>query len=598
MRSIPRHASVPGRISRRAVCAVAALVVLAIVPPDVSATVAGWNDAEWGHTTVGTSSFDCGADTGYTTAASSTFLRGELLGQDLDDVAELEELVLVRPAVGPAIVQPASAVDLGSGDADPTTDTFGRPLAVDLLDGIVGLDLTGLDVGLPAGSAGAVNQVARVTTTGSSAAASGLVDDSGALLVSSETPTDQFPEPARLSLDGLVPELQGVVDPTIEIGAVGSQAHLDWCAAAESAAWGDGSVTGVRREYGIAGLALDVDSPTVGALADAATSTAASLDAAASSLVGSSGLVSLAIRDSILSALVDELSLGALTGSIAITGLDLTRTLEPFLVTPLTDGVVTIDPVAGSLRVDLADLLGDDARGVNDLPPNSELVIDADVVDDLVARAGGLLDTWTAAVVSSLRSALLAARIVVDVSAVVSLGATRIVRLDVDLDATIGEVLAGTASVAVDTEVLGLVSVLDAVLSVLGISVSGLVSTLLGLGPTLLAAIASQLTASLIDPLASGGSSLTALTSPVVGVLEGLVSALPSVLSIMVNVQPDQPGSPPGPLLEVPTKESSGEFSVSALRIGFLDALVPSGGPSYIELATSEVGPNTVPPRS
>ncbi|RWZ46200.1 hypothetical protein ELQ90_15630 [Labedella phragmitis] len=598
MRSGHRHAPSPGRIGRRAVCAIAALVVLAIVPPNVSATVAAWNDAEWGHATVGTSSFDCGTDTGHTTAANSTFLRGELLGQDLDDIAELEELVLVRPADGPALVQPASAVDLGSDDADPNTDTFGRPLAVDLLDGIVGLDLTGLEVGLPAGSAGAVNQVTRVTTTGSSAAASGLVDDSGALLVSSETPTDQFPEPARLSLEDIVPDLEGVVDPAIEIGAVGSRADLDWCAAAESAAWGDGSVTGVTREYGIASLALDVDSPTIGVLTSAASSTVTSLDAALSALAGTGGLVSSALRDSIVSALVSGLSLGALTGSVSITGVDLARTLEPFLVTPLSDGVVTIDPSTGSIRADLAGLLGDDIGGVNDLPPNSELIIDAQVVDDLVARTGDLLDTWTAVVVSSLRSALLSARIVVDVAAVVSLGATRVVSLDVDLDAAIAEVLAGSATVTVDTDVLGLVSVLDAVLAVLGISVSGLVSTLLGLGPTLLAAVGSQLTASLIDPLTSAGSSLAALTAPVVGVLDVLVSALPSVLSIMVNVQPDQPGAPPGPLPEGPTEVSSGRFSVSALRVGFLDALVPNGGPSYIELATSEVGPNRLPPPS
>jgi hypothetical protein len=564
-------------VRRRSAVGLALAVAAAVVlPSGVSSTVAAWNDTEWTSGTVGTSSFDCGVDTGYSVTAESAFLRGSLFGQDLGAVAELEPLVLERSGDDPVEVSPPTAVDLGAGDGDPGRDTRGQPIAVSAL-GLVGLDLTGFQVGLPATSAGAVNQFARVTTTGTSTAASGLVDNGGGLLVSDDTPQDALPEPARLSLGGILPGISGVADAGLEVGAVGSRAELDWCAAAYSDAWGDGSETGLARDYGIASLDLGFDSAGVEGLTGEVVDTVDVLDAAVGQLAGQNGLVSQALRESLVNGLVSGLSLGSLTGSVTITGLDLSGAVAALLTEPISDGEITIDPVTGEVFVDLASLLGDDTGGVNDLDPNTELVVDSDVINDLTARTGTLLDGWTSAVTAALDAELAGARVVVDLSTVVSLGSTQILRVNLDLDSTVGELEAGEAVLAVDTDVLGLVS------------------TIVALGPVLLGDVVGLVTDSLIAPLDTAGVAIAALTAPVVTALSAVVSGLPSVLSLMVNVQPDQPGAPPGPGTEAPSETTSGEFSVSALRIGLLDDVAPDGGVAYVEFATSTAGPNGLP---
>lgn len=576
-----------------------ALVLAAVValPSGVSSTVAAWNDEEWATGTVGTSSFDCGTDTGYSEAARSTFLRGALLGQDLGAIAGLAPLVLQRSGDAPATVSPATAVNVGANDGDPGRDTFARPLVVSALN-IVGLDLTGLQVGLPGASVSAVDQFARVSTTGTSIAASGFVDDTGAVLVDEDTPADELPEPARLSLGGILPGISGVADAGLRVGAVGSTASLDACAVELSDTWGDGSDTGLDRDYGIAGLDLAFRSSTVSALSTQVTSTVSSLNATVTGLVGTNGTLSTVIRNQLLGNLLAVLDLGSFTGTVAINDLDLAGAVQPFLSTPISDGVVTLDPSSGAVDIDLAYLLGDDANGVNDLAPNTELVVNATVINDLTARIGVLVDGWRAQVVNALRSEIASAQIVIDLNTTVRLGVAALATVDVDLTTTVGQ-LAGTGTVPLTVTAVAAPgsSVLNNTLALLGVNatVSSIVAGLNGLTSTVLTALRTQITTSLVTPVDTAATTLATLTAPIVTALSAAVSALPSVLSLRVNVQPDQAGAPGGPALPGPTATSTGAFSVSALRIGLLGQVAPGGGVAYVEFATSTVGPNGFP---
>jgi hypothetical protein len=74
-------------------------------------------------------------------------------------------------------------------------------------------------------------------------------------------------------------------------------------------------------------------------------------------------------------------------------------------------------------------------------------------------------------------------------------------------------------------------------------------------------------------------------------------NALPSVLSLGVNVQPDQPNPLPGSTFDPGAAPlESPEYAVSALRIGLVDAVAPTNGFVYFSLATATAGPTVALP--
>lgn len=581
----------------------AAALVVATVPATVGQTVASWGDSEWVHSpAIGTSSFDCGTDTNYRTTSSGTFLSGELLGIDLDDVAELRDIRTVRAPGQPVVVDPPNAINLNSGN--PAVSAYANPLAVGVLGDVVGLDLTGLNVGLPAGSTGAVNQYSRSSTLGTSAGAAGLVTDSGGVGVTSDTPDADLPEPASLQLSRVLPAVTGVSDVALEVGAVAASSTLDWCAALESAEWGDGSVTGVAREYGIAGLDLVVDSPLVSGLVTEVNDTVTDLNAAVTALSGVNGGIANLVRAQVAANLPGLLGVN-LGGNVTISNLNLTGAVQNLLTTPLTDGTVTIDLSAGTVSVDLASLLGDGANGLNDLVPNTELLINNAVLNPLVDRVGDLLDAWTTQVTQALTTALDNATVTIDLAGAVRILGTgpnsglQVATLDVDVNASIASIRAGTAPVVVNTDVVGAVTVVNILLSGLGLpTITTILSTLTsGLTTGLLAPIAATLSTNLFGLVSTLGSTLATAVNPILTAVGGVFNALPSVLSVGVNVQPDQPNPLPGSTFDpgAPPLESP-EYAVSALRIGLLDAVAPANGFVYFSLATATAGPNVATP--
>jgi len=564
-----------------------------VVP--VQESTASWNDAEWSSASLGTSSFDCGADLGYRSTASSRFLSGSLAGTDLDALASVAGVALAKDGTGPAAVSPASAPALGP-QLDPVRAAHGNPLQVGLLDDALGLDLTGLSLGLPAGSVGAVNQVTRVAATGESTAAAGLVNDTGGVLVSEASATDSLPEPASLDLASLLPAVSGIAGVSLEVGAVGSSAQLSGCDLLRDDIWGTATAatvarTGtatvahgaevertVTRDYGIASLDLAIDSPLAGSLVTAVQQTVTQLDTAVAALAGPDGAISRALRQNVVNSLTSGLGLGRVTGDVAISGVDLGGSVRPLLSEELSDGTVTVDLSSGIIRVDLAHLLGDDTHGLNNLPPNTEIVLDAQLLNGIATRVGVLLDSWTTRVTTLLATAVggLALHVALDVD--LNLLGLPLVQLNLRLDTGIAALLAGQSRLTIGTTLLGVG---------LGL-VTGLVSALVtGLLAGLPAVLLSTVSTGLTQLVGSLGSTLTAIVAPVLTAVGAAVGALPQLVSMRVNVQ-DETGSD-----KTGTVASTGAWRVTALHIGLGERLSP-GGLAHVDLATSMVGPNTI----
>lgn len=597
--------------------AIAAVVgsAAAVAVPGPSTSVAAWQDSEWVHGdgAIGTSSFSCGEDVGYTANSSSRFLAGSVAGQDLDTVADLRGLNVTKTGTEGVSVSPATAPEITRTE---TTAAYGNPLDVGVLGSVAGLDLTGLGTGLPGGSAGAVNQVATSVATGRSVAASGLVSDSGGVLVTDTTPTEALPEPATLDLGralaGVV-DLRSISDVGLEVGAVGSSAQLDGCGLLEDEVWGPAAPTAagagteaptvrpallaatgttsvraaaadggesprVTRDYGIAALDLRIDSPLVSSLTTAVDGTVRDLDRAVAEVAGPGGLLANAVRADIGTRLLGgTLSIGSVRGDVTVRGVDVATTLAPLTSEPLTDGVVTVDLATGIVRVDLAQLVGDRSSGLNGLPPNTEIVLDAELVDALTVRLTAMLDAWTQRVTVLLTSTLreLRLQVALDVQ-LLGLFGRPAVELAIRADGGLGTIADDGTTVSVVPKLLGTDLGLGAVV---GLLVGGLTQGLPGVVKGVAKGLVAQVTA------VSG--TLAAATGPLVAAVAPVLRALPALLSVQVNVQRDVPGSRDGRYAR------TGAYSVTAIRIGVLGT--GGGTPlARVDLASSTVGPNLV----
>jgi hypothetical protein len=584
MSRLPRVARHP---RRAALAMVTAAIVVA--PLSITATTAAWTDEEWVHgESIGTLELDCGTTTGFRSAATGDFLSGALLGTNLDAVAALAPQALGLNASGTLAVSPAGSLNQGSV---PPTYTYTNPLQLGLLTGIAGLDLTGFGTGLPVGSAGAVNQYAQVSGTGRAAGAAGLVSDTGGVLVSEYAEDDDLPEPATISLASLLPSVTGVLaDPRVEVGAVGSSAVLDGCAALRSQVWGDGSETGITRDYAIAGLDATLDSAAVAGLVPAVNAAVANLNTAINGLLGPNGALAQLVAARLQVALGSlPVASAGVTGTVTLSGLDLAGAVGPLLTTPLDDGVVSIDLASGAIDLDLAALVGG-TNGLNELPANTELVLNAAVVDELVERAGDLLDTRTQQITAAIRAAVRAATLTIDLRIGLTVIGITIGSVAVTATAPLSAFEGRTATI---TTALTLLPGLPLAVRVILDPVVGLLNAAVtGLGANLVTPVSTLLTATVFSLVDTLGSTLAAVVTSVVDALAVVLAPLPSVLSVAVNVQPDQPGAPPGTTFIPATDDATAQYSVSALRLGVGDGL---GGLAHVEFARASAGPVGAP---
>ena len=166
------------------------------------------------------------------------------------------------------------------------------------------------------------------------------------------------------------------------------------------------------------------------------------------------------------------------------------------------------------------------------------------------------------------------------------------------LNSTIGAVVDGNATIGVtlSNQPTGpIVSTINTALALAGLpTLTSILTTLTGSGSALTTAVANLLTTQLLDRVTTLGTTLSSLSGPVVDVLAGVLNALPTVVSVMVNVQPDQQNAPPEPTFIGATSRSTAEYAVTALRLGLADFAVP-GDVAHVLFGTGSAGPVTLP---
>ena len=596
---------------KRTLATVAGIVVAALsatIIPGYQLTTASWQENEWAHGQLGTTSFDCGTDVNYSTQARGKFLGGGVLGIDLDAIAALDEVTASRSGASAPTFQPAGATHVTGG---ANSDSYLNPLSLSALTAI-GIDLSGFGLGLPIGSAGAVNQYARVSNQGVSAGASGLVNNTGGVGVTETTPDADLPEPASIQLATLLPTAAGVSDVALNIGAVASSSTLDWCSQMANTIWGDGTLDASTRDYGIASLDLAVDSPLIATLIPKVQTTIGTLNTALANLQGPTGLIAGTINSTLtgVGGVLAGLNLGSSSGTVSLSAIDLTA-VNALLSGPgaiLSDGVVSVDLADpnGTITVNLAELVGGPDQ-LNNLSPNTELIINAAVINDILTRVGNLIQGWVNDVSDALMASISAIQLAVNLTTRVGISALGIdiISVNVTLNTDLGELITpdgtppvvGVTATALSLGLLG--AAVAAVLSGLGLgSLSSIVNGInasVTLPGDLLAAITSTVVTQLVTPVTTLVTDLTAVVTQLVTALGAVLGSLPSVLSVMVNVQPDQAGAPPGVsyTAAVPPNASK-EYVVSALRIGLLDGGI--GSMVHLELATAAAGVNAILP--
>lgn len=562
-------------LRRQAAAGAAAIIVAAVSLLSLSSgTDAAWTDDEYVGTAAGVMiAGNCSTTTLFRTESAARQLSGLLGADELDSLAAVQGLS-VENLSGTVSVAPASAIQI-----DPVT--FSAPLEASALGSPLLSATLGLDAA--AGEAGAYNQWGRATGSGQAAAAAGAVNDQSGAIDATGTADGSatMPRSASINLSSLVPA--SAADMTLDIGAVASSAEVDACLLVNG--WPTPNPVPVEnRTYGIAGADLKAGVPSVQSMTAATTS---AIDDAVDDLAAlddPGGMVTTTINTGIralVQGAAGSLTLGTVDTVITIGTLDLSG-VQPLLTGTITDGVVTIDLSNSSATVDLAALRGG-ANGFNGLPPNTVIGIDETLLAEVSQRTTALLAEWSSGTALALEQALEAATFAMQTQVVLRanvplLGTVDVARLSIGYATTLGAFLDGSApQPTITTEVLsgalpGLDTLLTPILTALnngtGTVVQGvLVPALQGTNGVIPTAVTG------IEGAADG----------VTEELDAILDPLAGVLSLTINVQPDQPGAPV--TSAAAGNSAPGEYKISALRIATL------GNAAEIYLATSAAGP-------
>lgn len=539
--------TVRGRIAAAGVAAFTAVVVAVTWS---SVTDAAWVSNEWVHAgdpdgQEGMRTVDCAAPDGaYATRGNGRVLSGSALGIDLDTLAQVTGVETTNDG-SRAQVSPGTATDSGE-------DGYSNPLNVVVLQALE-LDLTEV-LQLPLdNSTGVLGQYGQAQSTGLSSAGAGFVDGTGAISVK---PGGGYPQLGTLRLSSLLDSLgydlgtvlSGVADVSLEIGAVAGRASLDGC----DYMWGADIKDVLDREYLAAGLVTEIDSPTVGTLSQTVSGLVTTLNGAVAGLVGNGGVAS-----ELLTGLLGVVDLGVVsTSQSEITGatIDLTAVSDLATATRSDEaGAVAVNFGEGTIRIDTAALLAraypdEYGNGLNGLDPNTNILDDPAVVEELSEALTEVLADWVDAVDDAVQAALDGLRI--EAQLVVSV--IPLSTVNIAIDASLDELEAG-----------------DGINATGGLVLSGLVNGATGLiGPVLAGIIRGALPA-----VSATLSELDLAVDPLVEVVADVYSALflDGIVAVTVNAQndPSTGDAEPADWAGLP----DGRYDVAALRIGVLDAL-------------------------
>lgn len=547
-----------------------ALLALAGSAGRVGTTWASWTDTEHVHGQMGTASSWC-LDGMYTAAASGTMLAGTTLEQ-------------VGPVVrwqGVRVVHDGSAATVDpSGTPAVDDETYAGPLVIGAVQDLIAANLSGaLTLPLPGVEAGLLGQYAHASGAGRSIGSAGAVGADGAIEIGATGPGQPAPTSATVDLQGVLGGLlvdavgpqvaQDVGDLHLEVGALAARADLDGCPER-------GDATPVR-EYLVTGLSVATQSPLVADVASTATHAVAGVQAVLEGADPLTAGLSSAITDAV-DGVLGGLAVAVLSGPPVVdvsTSLDLPALVAPVVGSVETGHGVEVDLTKGTVRLDIAGLV-DQTHGLNQLEPNTE-VLTQPVLGAALTHLDAVLDAWLEHLLGTVEQAIagsglhITAQVPLNVlSSGLSLGVLEItlaVPLDLSSDTTASVQLVGCP--VLTALVCGLVNgVLGLVQLALVTDVAGTVESAV-FGPD---GVLHTLTGTM-------GDAVGAVLSTVGPVLD----ALPALVSLQVNVQPDQPGARTPSL-----GTAAGEYAVSALRLAVLD---PASLATAL-LATATVGPN------
>lgn len=582
-------------------------LVMATVPGLVISN-ANWTDNEWvsaslaGEPGVGT--LDCEVNDIFSTRGAGRYLSGELLNFDLDAIASIEGVVVTNDGTT-ATATPPTATALGD-------DAFANPLTVTALDAI-NLQLSGLLL-LPLGnSTGVVNQYGQAVGLGAptypagySVGAAGAVNDSGGIALTPEPPGPSVPTVAQISLDTLLENAVGediadivsdLAGLDLTVGAVASSAILEAC----PAAW-DGTQAAVYdnliRDYLVSGMSTSLESPLLGDLVTAVNTAVGEIETLVNGVASDDALL-----DDILDGVLGELGplLGALgLGTPSITAsaaIDLSA-VQTLLTTPITDanGVFSIDLGASpaTITINIAALF-DSVNGLNNQAPNTQVLIDGDMINDLSLAVATALTEWVGDLEGALDDAVNAVDLTIDIAVPLTFLAVEAGTLDIALTGTPSTLALDSTFTCTNPG------------NVVGCATGATLSTTVDLAGPAIALVVQGIVAPVIAaPLALIVDTLIlalpALTAPIVIFLGNALGALfgeDGLVSLVLNAQnaPDpaedlgypEPGwAPLDPFVAAPFE--TGRYDVSALRL----VVLGTADTVEMDLARASVGSNAL----
>ncbi len=567
--------------------------IVAAVIPGVALTNASWTSSEWDHGTVGTE--NCATAANFSTRGAGKLVGGTVLGTNLDNLASLDGVTVTNGSGGVAAT-PAGSMSLGS-------DAFANPLSVSALNSLTVSLGTALQIPTDA-DIGVVNQYGQAHTNGSSAGAAGVIDNSGGIALTPGPPSASMPTFATLDLANVLGQLglsgvaTNIADLSLTLGAVASSAQLNGC----NAMWTKDIYSNLQRKYEIAGLTTNIKSPLVGQLVSTVNSTTTTLTNTVNGISGNAGVLN-SLTSSILGDLGPVLAVagvGTPTATVSAT-VDF-GSLTTLLNSTITDpgNIININLANGTIVINTAALF-DSVNGLNNQAPNTQLLINQAVLDNLKTAITSALNAYVTSVTGAIDAALAAAKVTFSVALPIStLGTGGGVSLSAT-NVSLASLLAGTATLTPD------------VTCGLPIGCALAVATVNGLLSPALAGLSSAIDVPL-------GTSISALVNPTVatllatlnattGALEGLLAAVlqnlfgpGALLSLVVNAQnaphPALAGHPlPTWAASIPvgttSPYSTGQYDVSAMELVIAGAV---GSGISLDLARSSVGTNTLTP--
>lgn len=426
--------------------------------------------------------------------AQGKFLGGQALTINLDDLAEVEGALAENPSgTNPIDNHPLGVEALNA-------------LEIDLGDGLQLLGENGVI------ELGAVNQFAEAQHTGDAHAASGAVNDQGAIAVDGSA---EYPSNATVNLANLLPRVTGydselLEDLTVELGALSSSIEQVEGAPVDAA---------TQIDYDIADASLVLNSPAVGNIYGSVTGV---VDEAQESLTN--------LSSALEEALAAELNTGLVDLNIDLNNFDPLNLREVLSQTVIGEATgVTVDLSSGRVEIDLDALFADPENGLpslNNMSANSEL-LNEDVIEAIFGGITDAVDDAIKTALTGVQDTLASTQLNLEADLSILFGT---VGVETTINANLSEIFGGQAEDVVTVDPTGSIGQL---LEVLGIADINLLPDIL---VNALGAALGQTLGLVTDLDGVVGDILEPVSAEVLAPVLGLVT---DVVSLTVNVQPE-----------------------------------------------------------